>query len=424
MKNFLIRLNKGWFILAFMLIIISGLWVRFYNFEDRITFGSEQARSLVVSANYLKYKPSLLGQEYFRVNSKGHKLFAGSLFNYSLVPLLILFKYDPTLITAYFAVLNIATGLVIYYLVKKMTNKHVALISLTLFIFNSYMAYHSMFIWILNYLPLVGMLSLYLTWKIFRKKAHNIDFLLLGILSGIGFGMEYLYILAVIPVVYFLIRYAAKKITTFTLFLLGSVLGDITQVIFDLKHDFYHLKTLWQYTLDTIHGVSGAGFIYYHFLDFWPLFILIAALIIYRIGLKNKLASVLIICLYLIVNLNSSLINYKLPVGMPEHLNISKIKEASKLIADKTSGSFNVATLYDFDTRGYVLRYFVEYVYKKTPLGELEYPISNELYTLSHVDYKFDSVYTPWELNVFKPYNIEIVGDIGGNFVVSRITRK
>src|SRR5688572_20483878 len=109
MKHFLKLLTRktNWLIFA---IFITAFFVRFYNFPDRVTFWSEQARSLVVSANYVRERPTLLGQEYFRVDSRGHKIFSGAIFNYSLVPLLIFFHYEPIPITGYFAVLSLLTG--------------------------------------------------------------------------------------------------------------------------------------------------------------------------------------------------------------------------------------------------------------------------------------------------------------------------
>ena len=115
MKNFLKSLLKKNSLILIAIFLLAVL-VRFYNFPNRVTFWSEQARSLIVAGNYLE-EPSLLGQEYFRVNSFGHKLFASALFNYSLVPLLLLSKFDPIPITAYFALLNIFSGFALYYVV-------------------------------------------------------------------------------------------------------------------------------------------------------------------------------------------------------------------------------------------------------------------------------------------------------------------
>ena len=412
MKNYLILFS----------IFLIAVYVRFYNFSDRITFGPEQARSLIVSSSYIKEKPSLLGQEYFRTNSLGHKLFTSAVFNYSLVPLLLVTKYDPLPITSYFSLLNIFTGLILFLIFKKIFNKEVALISLILFLFNSYMIYHSMFIWVLNYMPLIGVISFYYLWKIYKRKYKLLDILILGVLSGVGFGLEYLYIISIFIIFYFLIKYSKRKVIDFTIFTIGGVVGDFTQVIFDLKHNFYHIRTLWQYALDTLNGISDAGFTYYHFLHFWPIGLLIMALGLWYIYKKSKFFALSLLLLYLSLNLTSPLVNFNKPVGMVNGLKYNDIKVVSKVISETSNGSFNLVTLYDFDTRGYTLRYFVKYVYDKTPLSEIEYQNASEIFALSSADYDYTKN-NPWELNVFKPYNIEKIVDVGSGYSLFKLTK-
>lgn len=420
MKNYLILFS----------ILIVAIFIRFYNFSDRITFGPEQARSLMVSANYIDDKPSLLGQEYFRANSLGHKLFASAIFNYTLVPLLLVTNYDPYQITIYFALLNIFTGFVLFILSKRMFNKEIAIIALLLFLFNNYMIYHSMFIWILNYLPLLGILSLYLIWKIYKQnftlcdkeKYNTWDILILGILSGIGFGLEYLYVLAIFIILGILIRYSKNKLQSIFLFTLGGVIGDFTQVIFDIRHDFYHFRALYQYALDTFSGKSDAGFIYYHFLEFWPVVILFLSYLLWLVYKRNKIIFFVLLVLYLFINLSSTLINLEKPVGMVDGFKYQDIKSASKLIADNAKPNFNLVTLYDFDTRGYTLRYFVKYVYNKPPLNEIDYQGASEIYALAKDDYDFSNN-NPWELNVYKPYNIESLDKIGEGYRIFKLTK-
>lgn len=422
MKNFWKVFKKHRYIILVVTTFLLALFVRFYNFEERITFGSEQARSLYVSAKYITEKPSLLGQEYFRVNSKGHKLFTSAIFNYTLIPLLLIFKYQPLPITFYFALLNVFTAFVLFYLCKKMFGETVAIFSLLIFVLNAYMIYHSMFIWVLNHMPLIGVLTFYILWKIYKKKNTTRDIFLLGILSGIGFGLEYLYALAILIIFYFLFKYPKNKFKAFFVFGLGSVVGDITQVLFDLKHNFYHVKTLFQYVLDTFNGVSDAGFVYYHFLHFWPVLAIVAGLLLHKIYKKNKSAAVILVLIYLVVNLNSKLISFSRPVGMPEGLDLKKLKTASELISDKSSENFNLVTLYDFDTRGYVLRYLVEFVFNNIPMGDVDYPNSPEIWALADKDYDFSGK-VPWELTFLKPYNIEKVEKLSENFELLKITK-
>src|SRR3989344_6961739 len=153
--------------LAFLLVVILSLFVRFYNFPNRIAFHSEQGLALSVAADYLRDKFSLLGQRMFlRTTSKGHILFSGSLYNYSLIPLQLIFDYDPFPITIVYTLLNIFTAAVLFFLVKKVCNSTVAFYSLILFLLNAEMVSRSMYFWILHTIPLISILSLYLIWKL------------------------------------------------------------------------------------------------------------------------------------------------------------------------------------------------------------------------------------------------------------------
>ncbi|MBU0777385.1 hypothetical protein KKF82_03880, partial [Patescibacteria group bacterium] len=235
---------KNFFI---FLIIIFALFVRFYNFTERVTFGPEQAISLITSGKVLKSKFTLLGQENVqRITSKGHIIFSGVLFTYSLIPLQTIFNFDPIPITAYFAALSLLSGAVLFIVVKKLFNFRLALLSTVLFLFNDYMIYHSMFIWILNYLPLIGILSFYLIVD-FKNDKRLFNVFLLGFLCGVGFGLEYLYLLTAAVVYLFLIYYSREKTKTSLIFVAGGTLGNLPMLIFDLRHDFYHLRSLWQY---------------------------------------------------------------------------------------------------------------------------------------------------------------------------------
>lgn len=413
MKNYLIIFS----------ILSLALFVRLYNFQDRITFGSEQARSLYVSAKYINEKPSLLGQEYFRVNSLGHKLYTSAIFNYSLIPFIFIFNYDPLPITYYFALLNIVTGIILYFVAKKIFNESVALISTILFLFNSYMIYHSMFIWVLNYLPLIGILSVYILWKIKNKKFVLFDIFVLGVFSGLGFGLQYLYLIAILIILFILLKYSVNKLNNFFMFILGGAIGDFTQLVFDIKHDFYHTRTLWQYVLDTFSGVSDAGFTYYHFLHFWPILILFSGYLLWVMYKKDKFLFYIVIILYLYINLNSNLINFSKPVGMINGLTNTDIKKTAELISQTNEDNFNVVTLYDFDTRGYVLRYYLEFVYGEKPKGEIDYQSNNMVFALAKSDYNFE-MNNPWELNVMKPYNVVNLSEIGKGFNLYKLERK
>ena len=285
-----------------LLIIIFAFFVRFYNFAERVTFGPEQAMSLIVSGRNIKEKPSLLGREYFRVTSNGHKLFTGVLSSYSLVPLQLIFNYKPIPITAFFVFLNIFTGLLLFLLARKVFNFPIATFSLIIFLFSGYMIYHSLFIWNLNYLPLVGLLVFYVLYLHYRKP-NLIHVLILGGLSGVGINLQYLFIPFAFLLLLFVVWKSKHKIKPLLLFIVGAIFGNFTMVLFDLRHDFYHLRSLWQYFVDTLANPGQGSPTYYHFLHFWPIFALLTGLLVYLIWKRNKFVATSFVAIYIFVNL-------------------------------------------------------------------------------------------------------------------------
>ena len=401
-------------------IFISAFFVRFYNFGNRVNFGPEQARSLVVSASYLT-KFSLLGQEYFRVTSLGHKLFASAYFNYSLTPLILLFKYQPLPITFYFSLLNILTGFVLFLLIKKMLGKEVAFVSLVLFLFNRYMIYHSLFIWILNYLPLIGVLTVYWLFKL-KKTKKPLFVLLLGALCGVGFGLEYFYVITAFLILGYILFISKKKVQSFLIFSSGLILGNLPMLAFDIKHDFYHVRTFFQYILDTLNNPGQSSITYYHFLNFWPIvLILLAYLLVKYLKDKKNLIYVFLI-IYIFINLNNRLVSFNSAVGMPQGLTWNGINLASRTIVNDDPVNFNVVSLFDFDRRGYILRYPLEFIYKKVPLGVEDYPNASTLYVFGPENYDFDSQ-DVWEIDSFKANKIEIFSKVQDGYYIFKLTK-
>src|SRR3972149_6713297 len=409
--------------LLVVVLVFLGLFVRLYNFKERMTFGPEQARSLVVAGRYITEKPSLLGQEYFRVTSEGHKLFSGAVFNYSLVPLQLLFNFDPLPITVFFAFLNVFTGLVLFWVAKKIFGYSFAVLSLGLFLFNDYMIYHSTFIWNYNYLPLVGILCFYLLYQMKKNSKRLLFVFFLGILSGVGVSLQYLFALLGLGVFLYVLWFSKEKIKASAIFVFGAILGNLPMVIFDLRHNFYHLVTAWQYFLGAFKGGSGVQLAYYHFLPLWPIFLILLSFVVVKLLNKSKPLGILAVIAYLYLSLTSPKVSFGKAVGMPDGLTYGDVIEASESIAKDVRGDFNVASLLDFDTRGYILRYPVEFMYWKKPKGDEDYSGTPFLYVLAERSYNFEDPGV-WELRVNLPYKSEILKEIDQRYAVFRLTHE
>lgn len=408
--------------LLIYLIIALALFVRFYNYAERTTFGPEQAISLITSGSNIKSKFTLLGQENVqRVTSKGHVLFSGSPFTYSLIPLQKVFDYQPLPISKYFALLNVLTGAVLFFVVKKMFNWPIAFFSTLLFLFNDYMIYHSMFIWILNYLPLLGAIALHLLFKR-NNQRDAFNTFLLGVLSGVGFGLEYVFLFTALVIFTYLIYRSKNKIKTAIIFIIGSIVGNLPMIVFDLRHDFYHLRSLWQYFLDTLLNPGQSSITYYHFLQFWPLFALLGGIFLFSLWKNYRAAAISFIGFYLAINLFSGQVSFNYPIGMPVGLSMTKVfKMASDISQDKPA-NFNVVSLLDFDTRGHILRYPLEFLFGTKPLGREDYKEAQSLYVLSETSYDFSRP-TVWEINIFEPKNVELFSEVDNRYAVYKLTK-
>ena len=406
---------------SFLLILLFSLaaFVRFYRFPSRIVYGPEQAISLLTSANYLGEKISLLGQpDLIRSTSAGHVIFQNALFNYSLVPLQLLFRHDPILITAYFALLNLFTGLVIYLLIKKRHGSSLAFLTTAFFLFSSTMIYHSLFIWILNYLPLLGIL---LYFCLTRKNKFTLsNIFLIGLLCGASFALEYAFIFIAFAIFVFIIWRSPHKIPSALIFLLGAIIPNLTLVIFDLKHQFFHTLTFWQFTLDIFSGKGQTKLSYYHFLSFWPILCLLAAYLVQKY-VHHRFLLPLLLSVYLFINLSSGKVSILSNPNKPPYPQYSDFSSAAKLIAQDKTNSFNVATLFDFDTQAHTLRYLLQYRYGQKPQPVENYASIDALYVFSPKSYDIQSPKV-WELQTFFPYTITVL-DTKSDFILYKLTK-
>ena len=107
-------------------------------------------------------------------------------------------------------------------------------------------------------------------------------------------------------------------------------------------------------------------------------------------------------------------------MGMPGDLSVKGIYKAADMIAKDNPDNFNVVVLADFDTRGHVLRYPLEFSYNLTPKGVTDYSGAKSVYVLSKKSYDFDNPGV-WELSSFLPYNESILTAIGREYALYKL---
>lgn len=408
--------------LPFLTILILGTFVRFINFSNRVNFGPEQAMSLIVSAKYINEKFSLLGQMYFRENAFGHVVFSGAMFNYFLVPLELVFKYNPIGITSIFTLINIFTGIFLYFFVSRIFGKTVASLSFLFFLFDARMIDHSLFIWNYNLLPILFLSSIKYLFDYWKNKSFMGVFLV-ALFCGLSISIQYLYILPTF-IFFVLVLFRRRSFIIFLDFIAGLIVGNLPMVLFDLRHNLYHTRTLLSFFLEEVGRSGEFSFRYYHFIYLWPLIAVFLGYITEKILKINKIAALFIVIGFLFLNLNSNIVDFNKSVGMQKNLNASDIIDSAKFIAEVGSGKYNVVETYDFDSRANVLRYPISYMYgeKDSLLDDKEHKYSDAIFVLSPLNYDYNNP-VPWELKVYLPYKVTLLKKINGDWGVFKITK-
>ena len=272
--------------------------------------------SFITSAQNLE-KFSLLGEtNLIRATSDSHIPFHGVMYSYFILPVLIIFRFRVLPITYFFAFLNLFTGLVLFLVVKKIFGKAVAALSLFFFLTSDVMIHHSLFAWIVNPTPLLGVLTLWLVYILTKHRRKLSPILGIGIVSGLGFGMQNFYIFFAAFLLFLISIISKRKLFAFFTYLFGVVIGSLPTIIFDVRHDFYHIRTFAQYFYEVAIGKASGTSTYYNYLFLYPFLFIFYAFITKLLYKIYKPLALVPVILFLYGSFNSPFFNLHQSVGM------------------------------------------------------------------------------------------------------------
>ncbi len=408
------------------LVVILGAFIRFYRFTDLMNFSFGQGNALNLSAQMIdNRRPALISQIYsIRETPSNHSFFHSGAYLYPLAPLQILFNYNPVPITAAFAIMNILSAIGLYFIVKNFFTPRSALLCLILFLFSPLMIGYSRFIWHVNLLIPIITIALWILLESSRK-IKPFHYLLLGILSGLGFGIH---IGFTIPGVVFFLWTFYKSIKhrhpfLIPFFLGGVLIGDLPVVIFDLRNNFYNTGTMIEFLTSLGQGTQKGGFSFesYHFVSLVPPAFLIASVAIDRIFRKFSPLIFVVIVAYLgLVSPHWGLRDQH-PAGMVPGWNYAGLTKAASLIAaDQPPAKYEIASIIDGETRSTNMRYLLTWLHHIPPMGVLDYPQAEVLYLLARPE-QDPTNYNVWEINTIKPVKIINSWPIQNNIYLYKI---
>lgn len=391
-------------VFVFLVVILGGiyLWLRLYGFEEKTTFHLDQGLHLMESWEMIKNRDiRLIGPMVSSKTFMDRGFFIGPQYYYVLSFLGGLTDWNPILIDLFLLFLEF--GFIIYFtfwIFKKLGSIE-ALTVFAIFTFSRFFIIHSRFFWNPHFLLPLGIMAIVFLDKYINK--NRIKYLaFFSFCWGIGFGFHYAAILWAIPL--FIILFKNEKLWCKDIFIIPVffILGDLPWFIFELRNNFYNIKTIWWAMTQSADGSK----IEPHYLVYpWVIFILYwLAKKIYKIK-KGKvfLGLILIISVSLC---QVFLIRDIMPYGHPIGWNYVIEKEVVKKILNNSCPSdFNIASTVSGDTRSYDLRFLLTRMGCK-PMDVDKYPEAKTLFLVAPKNRRPEKE-TVWEVSSMKKFKIK-----------------
>jgi len=404
-------------------VVILGIaiffFLRLYRLPERVDFYRDQGDLLGMARVILQEKKlTALGPMVLTTEIDGRSVFYGSAYTYSTLILALVTDWNPLTMSALIPFFQfIAVGLASFAIGKRLGRFWGLLFFLTGATF-PYFVYYSNFIWNPNYGMILAFLSVYLLELIVVKK-KPILFILIGFVTGLNLQLHWLYWLAV-PFLSLcvLFRYRLKSLIWL---LLGIGIGNAPFFIFELRNNFYNLRTVFYILLNFGNKNAYGNIPQHYYVIFFPfLLYLLIVFLSKQKRLRNLLTGFLVGFILLSLAMSFRTAFYALPYGILAHWRYPDQLKAVEIISSQGEEYYNVASTFYQDTREYPVRFLLERNGQKL-LPVDAYARTNVLYLLS--DEENPLAHEVWELNAIKPATIIASWEINERVKLYKVIR-
>ncbi len=379
-------------ILIIVFFIVSFLFLRLYQIDRRVNFSMDQGLFALRSLQIFQNKElTLIGPPASPIVHT-HQFFQGPLIYYSMIFILGISKWNP-LISSYVLVgLNLISLWFLFAAIKTLFGKKIAELSLVVYIFLPASINFSNFLWNPNFLLIL--LPVFLWFLSKSIKSNKIKwFLGAGVMAGICLQFHFQFTLILFLTLIFFI-YKKIKWHEIIVFLIGIIAGYSPLLVFDLRNNFYNIKTIFEWL--RFGGDEKFNFHIYYFLAFIPLISIVAGMILNK--LNNKFIQYGLILILIIYSFFTKYTETE-AFGMPKDWSYSELEKTSKIV-EQMGTNFNVVNLLSGDTRFYSLRYLLTKD-QKNPRNVDSYQSADELFVVSY-DMEEKTLNNPvWEISSF-----------------------
>lgn len=392
------------FVFLFFLTLISFvyLFIRFYHLSTLLDFRLDQSFFLLESKSTIQSPHlRLLGPATSKIFD-GRQFFVGSNYYYILGIVGLISHWDPLITTIVFIILEFLFYLFFVFFLKQKFNSLWSLLIFFCLSISPYLVAHSRFFWNPHLLIPLSILTIYFLDKFLNQKKFLYLFLS-AFFWGFAFSCHYSPIFWLPIFIYFLIKSKNfLKLISYIIIFFGIFIGDLLFFIFELRHQFYNLKTfIYVYT----HSTQKGGLTSHYFV--FPLLIFVIYFLLLSLSkIKNKTFANFLLLFNLIF---LTVFQFKLYPNFPSFgvikgWNYPDQLKVANLISQNCPTNFNIAATMQGDTRAYDLRYLLS-LKNCQPLGVEDYPISQKLFLIAPNNRPPESE-TVWEVASFKPFKI------------------
>lgn len=382
-----------------VLIILIGLYVlvRSIYFPENLNFSAEQGAFAKKSFELWRDKKIELIGPAISFRSNGRMIFQGSITYYFQWLFLLPGRFDPVISSYLFMLFGAAMLIPLYFGVKNLGDEKKAIFVCSIYAFLPLYIDYSRFFWNPNYQFVLTPLVIWFT-SIYVKDRKRLWLFFESLLLGILLLFHYQYFVVIGMFLMFHLtdkKFGLKEIAIFTV---GIILGFFPMILFELRHNFYNIRTLLMF-LEEKNNVflQGGGFDKNHYY----LSISLCALVFF-ISIKNiKLNWIFVGVLGLFLFALSLFKVSSKPThgfGMSANWNYPLELKANEIIRSSKIRDYNVANLI-YNTKASVQKYLLKI--HNVNIDEENYTTNTYLFIITD---RAEPLSDPaYEVNWFKP---------------------
>lgn len=403
-------MKRNFRILIPIFITAVFIFLRTDHLEKSFNFGTDQGGGMLETYRMVATRKfTLIGATGSSWTFGGRYIFFSSLPYFIIMPVLLFSRWNPIPVSYLFILFQLVSLWTAYYVLSFLLKKpYEAVIFGVIYTCLPLMVEHSRFFWSPNLLLPIStfLLVLLLTVKNLKKRTFPYYFAA-GILTGAGFQIHFSFILAIAIAAGFLI-YAKKTGIKESLYMAaGFLLAMSPLIIFELRHNFYNIRTILFILSQTKKSGGGGVFRYnYHYL--FPA----VPFIIYIISvIGDKIRKINRTVLYGGLSLFTAY-SFWVFLPVPGHgytmvtgWNYPGLTKTESLILDEKPVNYNIVDLLTGDSRAMALRFLLTSA-GRPPLTETAYPQTETLFIYSRVPVGEILSGSMWEIDSVRPLKL------------------